>query len=125
MRAIGLRGRTGHMTWQPPHLPFTIECHSGATLGSTRAELHGWKVNVENGEAASGNINRYCQLSPRALSVRIEPFIEEVAHAILHHEEQAAVKRCMLPTRVWAPPGRIEGLKSGVEQTAARKGGGL
>ncbi len=42
-----LIGRMENVEWRPPILSFTIERHGGTVLGSTRAELHCWQVNLD------------------------------------------------------------------------------
>ncbi|WP_147263492.1 hypothetical protein [Roseimicrobium gellanilyticum] len=43
--------RIEKVQWNPPVLSFQIERHGGTTLGSTRAEMQHWEVNVEQGTA--------------------------------------------------------------------------
>jgi hypothetical protein len=47
MEGYKLLGRIEDVMWQPPKLAFTIERHGGTVMGSTRAELQHWEVNVE------------------------------------------------------------------------------
>jgi hypothetical protein len=47
MESYKLIGRMEQIEWRPPILSFTIERHGGTVLGSTRAELHHWKVNLD------------------------------------------------------------------------------
>jgi hypothetical protein len=36
--------------WEPPIFRFEIERHGAASLGSSRAEIQTWAVNLETGE---------------------------------------------------------------------------
>src|SRR6266511_2492844 len=81
MAAWKLRGRTEQLDWQPPCLSFVIERHGATVLGSTRAELHGWEVNVETGGTRQGPAG-YRQLSPHDRPVRVGPLADEVVRAI-------------------------------------------
>lgn len=47
MEAYKLIGRMEKIEWRPPILSFSIERHGGTVLGSTRAELHHWQVNLD------------------------------------------------------------------------------
>jgi hypothetical protein len=47
MAAHKLISRMETVIWQPPILTFTIERHGGTVLGSTRAELHCWTVDLD------------------------------------------------------------------------------
>ena len=47
MEPYKLIGRMEKVEWRPPILSFTIERHGGTVLGSTRAELHRWQVNLD------------------------------------------------------------------------------
>jgi hypothetical protein len=47
MESHKLISRMEKVEWRPPILSFTIERHGGTVLGSTRAELHHWQVNLD------------------------------------------------------------------------------
>ena len=51
MVAYKLSGRTEDLSWIPPHLTFNLERHGGVAKGSKIAEVHSWRVNVEEGTA--------------------------------------------------------------------------
>jgi hypothetical protein len=42
-----LVGRMKHIEWHPPVLSFSIERHGGTVLGSTRAEVQQWCVDID------------------------------------------------------------------------------
>jgi hypothetical protein len=43
--------RIEQVEWNPPRLTFVIERHGGTVMGSTRAELHGWSIDIDRGTA--------------------------------------------------------------------------
>lgn len=47
MEGYKLIGRTEGLTWNPPILAFDIERHGATVLGSTRADVQSWRVNIE------------------------------------------------------------------------------
>ena len=80
MRAFKL-GRAERLTWNPPILSFTMERHGGTVLGSTRAELQDWTVDVETGIADCSPGGRR-QLVPVARSVDVVPIAARVFETI-------------------------------------------
>jgi len=46
MTADKLLGRMEEVLWSPPDLTFSIERHGAAALGSSRAELQEWMIDV-------------------------------------------------------------------------------
>jgi hypothetical protein len=67
--------------WQPPVLTFTIERHGGTVLGSTRAEVQTWAVNLDTATASIvGTTHR--QLRSMAPRLNVEPIAREVAELI-------------------------------------------
>lgn len=81
-----LLGRIEGLAWEPPILKFTIERHGGTVLGSSRAELHDWEVDVKRGTACLSKI-RYRQLRKRQPAVDVDPIAEELVQAILQHTD--------------------------------------
>ena len=57
--------RAEDVSWNPPVLSFTIERHGATVLGSSRAELHRWSVNMHQ-RTARCERGRYSQLLPTA-----------------------------------------------------------
>ena len=56
MRGEKLRGRMESVAWNPPRLSFVVERHGGTILGSSRAELQHWRVDVEAQTATLGKV---------------------------------------------------------------------
>jgi hypothetical protein len=78
----GKLGRIEAVRWDPPVLSFRIERHGAMGLGSTRAELQDWRVDLDRKAAHCGRSGSYRQVRPRAETVRIEPIAEELAESI-------------------------------------------
>ena len=49
-------GRTENLSWDPPCLTFEIERHGGTVLGSSRAEIHQWDLDIEEMTATMSNM---------------------------------------------------------------------
>src|SRR4051794_5739582 len=52
MEGRKLLGRMEDGAWDPPLLTFTVERHGATVLGSTRAELQKWTVDLEKRTAS-------------------------------------------------------------------------
>jgi hypothetical protein len=82
MEAYKLHQRMEDVRWQPPILFFVIERHGGTVLGSTRAELQHWEVDLDKSSAEIvGQGHR--QLKPMAPKVSIRALADEIAGVIL------------------------------------------
>jgi len=73
--------RIENLRWDRPILSFTIERHGGTVMGSTRAELHDWEVNVETGQARCG-AGRYRQVGKRAAKLDVRTLVDEVIRLV-------------------------------------------
>jgi len=86
MHAQGMHaGRLARMEavhWEPPLLSFTIERHGAMALGSTRAELQRWRVDIRRLQASCIKDRGYRQLRQRAEPVKTEPMAAELAEVI-------------------------------------------
>jgi hypothetical protein len=78
----GKLARMEAVRWEPPILSFTIERHGAMALGSTRAELQRWRVDLDLIRATCIKERSYRQLVPRAERVKAEPVATEIAEAI-------------------------------------------
>lgn len=68
--------------WHPPSLAFTIERHGGTAMGSSRAELQSWFVDLDR-RVAECEVTGYRQLSPRAAGVDVKPIADELTTLII------------------------------------------
>jgi hypothetical protein len=73
--------RAEALMWRPPVLSFTIERHGASVLGSSRAELHEWEINLEQA-TAHVNRGRYRQIGPTAPRLDVKPIVERVCDAV-------------------------------------------
>ena len=78
-------GRMEDISWNPPVLSFTIERHGGTVMGSTRAELQNWNVNVETRSATCG-VGGHRQLEPMQARLNVKPMAEEIVASILNRQ---------------------------------------
>lgn len=81
MEGYKLLNRMEDVRWEPPILSFQIERHGGTVLGSTRAEIQHWSVDVEQKTVALVKSGRR-QLRPRAKPFLMKAVIAEVITAI-------------------------------------------
>lgn len=90
MKGEKLLGRMENVIWEPPSLRFTVERHGGTVLGSTRAELQHWEVNLDEMTAEIVK-SGHRQLAPMANRISIKPLAEEIANVILSGVEDDRV----------------------------------
>jgi hypothetical protein len=103
-----IRGRVEEPAWKPPVLSFVIERHGRTAMGSTRADLQLWLVDVEAGTARYAHAG-YRQVLDRDRPVRVRPIVEEVVRAILAGQDHPAVRK-LKGGRVEIMPGQIRQL---------------
>ncbi len=115
MEARKLFRRMEAVTWNPPLLTFTIERHGAYVLGSTRATLQKWTVDVERRTAVCDDVG-YRQLIPRQPRLDVAAIAEEIIDLIVKRSKDERLK--------WFPDGRVRVLvgnilpdKSAVKQT--------
>lgn len=89
--AYKLDGRMEDIYWTPPVLSFRIERHGGTVLGSTRAEMHRWEVNIDTMQAHWSQ-GGHRQLYTQAKKFVAGPCADEVAGKILAGEEREGLK---------------------------------
>ena len=82
MEGYKLHGRMENVVWNPPVLKFFVERHGGTMLGSTRAELQHWEVNLD-AETAEITKTGHRQLESMAPRISIKGMAVEIAQAIL------------------------------------------
>jgi hypothetical protein len=86
-----LSGRMENLRWEPPHLLFEIERHGGTALGSSRAEIHQWRVDLE-AEVAVCTTGRYRQLRRRIAPLDVKPLAEMIVRLIQSGEVSPTLK---------------------------------
>ena len=110
-----LIGRMEHVEWHPPLLTFVIERHGGTVLGSTRAELQRWTVDLDR-KTATCERTGHRQLSPMAKRVDVGSIADEVADKIVSGEADDRL-HWLKDGRVRVEMGRIFPERSGYKQT--------
>jgi hypothetical protein len=73
--------RAEDLHWDPPNLSFKIERHGATRYGSTRAELHKWRANLENGTASCAQ-GRYRQLRPTSRRHDVKPIVATICETV-------------------------------------------
>jgi hypothetical protein len=119
MKAHKLLGRMEDVLWEPPLLTFTIERHGATMLGSSRATLQEWAVDLDT-ETATFAETRYRQLRPMSPRLDVRPLAEEVASLILGRAEDDRIHRYE-DGRVRVRVGKILPEGSAVKQTLAAR----
>ena len=84
--------------WNPPILTFRIERHGGTALGSTRADMQCWSVDLDSLEADHWT-RGYRQLQPRGATLKVEPIADELSKLIMSHSEDERLQ--------WSAAGRV------------------
>ncbi len=74
------------MVWDPPELSFTIERHGAMQLGSSRAQLQRWTVDVQEGKA-SYRPDGYRQVGKRNEPLYAEKLAEKIKEEIMAGED--------------------------------------
>jgi hypothetical protein len=77
-----LLGRTENLRWNPPFLKFEIERHGATVMGSTRAHVYPWSIDLEQGTATMGWPTKR-QVEVRDAPLKVQPIAEEIAACIL------------------------------------------
>ncbi len=109
--------------WNPPMLIFTIERHGGMMLGSSRAELQEWTVNIEDETAITDEFRKkYRQMYSRQPSLKVEPIAEDLLQRIINNIVDDRIQRYD-DGRVEICIGKIAELKEGsaVNQTLVQR----
>jgi hypothetical protein len=93
-----LFGRMESVEWFPPLLTFKIERHGGASLGSSRAEIQHWAINISEKIASfAGSTHR--QLWPSQRRLDVKPLANAAARSILRLQRDEYLK--------WFPDGHV------------------
>lgn len=92
MEPYKLHGRMESVRWGPPLLTFTIERHGGTVLGSSRAELQVWQINL-NTRSATCESRGYRQLKPAKKKLDVKAIAEDVAELIDSGREDSRLQR--------------------------------
>lgn len=91
MKDWKLHGRMEDVFWNPPILSFAIERHGGTVLGSTRADLHRWTLDVRARTAACW-VTGHRQIRPMAPRLDVRPIAKNLAQSIIARREDNRIK---------------------------------
>ena len=91
MSGFKLINRMEDVRWNPPILSFVLERHGGTAMGSTRAELQHWEVNVKEGWCGIVKRGRR-QVRSMAKGVSVKPVAAETAQMILGGKQDDRLK---------------------------------
>jgi hypothetical protein len=83
--------RMEEVQWDAPVMSFTIERHGGTVMGSSRADLHRWVVNLDEMTACCID-DGYRQIIPRQPPLKIEPIVDGLVQQILSHQEGDGIR---------------------------------
>jgi hypothetical protein len=86
-----LLGRTENLTWNPPLLTFEIERHGATVMGSTRAHVYPWSIDLEQCTATMG-WPRMRQVLVKDAPLKVQPIAEEIAACILIGKADSRLK---------------------------------
>jgi hypothetical protein len=93
LKAMGdhkLRRMEGPL-WYPPCLSFEIERHRGTCMGSSRAEVQSWKVNLDTGTAECDKAG-HRQLRKTHPKLEVEPIADDLIGLIVAGRSDARLK---------------------------------
>jgi len=77
--------------WEPPILRFRIERHGAAALGSTRAEVQEWEIDVRDRSASFRDAGRR-QIYPMQPRVDVRATVEQIVDLIVHRRQNGWLK---------------------------------
>ena len=86
-----LPGRMEGVVWQPPKIVFRIERHGATVIGSTRAEVQEWTIDLERRTKAVVTVGRR-QVRPMQGRLDVQPIADEIAAAILESRPDDRLK---------------------------------
>ncbi|MCP4603802.1 MAG: hypothetical protein GY847_25340 [Proteobacteria bacterium] len=109
-------GRAEEVEWKPPILGFIVERHGGTVMGSSRAELQRWFVNIEERTAYCGE-SSYRQLSPRQAPLNAKKLATDIASLVTTKDRRTEYLKWFDDGTVRVIVGKILPEGSAVKQT--------
>lgn len=107
--------RVERASWNPPTLTFVIERHGGTVMGSSRAELQQWTLDLDAMTAKCEEVG-HRQLAPMQPRLDVGPLADEIARLIVSKSGDARL-RWYPDRRVRVLIGKIIPAGSAVRQT--------
>lgn len=107
--------RIEQVSWSPPNLRFIVERHGGTAMGSSRADLIRWTVDVNEGIASSEPAG-HRQLYKMAGRLNLRPVAEKIVDIITQGRDDERLR--------WSPDRKRVTILLGrtLEQAAAEQG---
>ena len=90
MEGYKLLNRMEAVAWNSPTLRFKIERHGGTVMGSSRAEMQHWEVDLEKKTATLAKAG-HRQLRPLARRIYIKPLVARILDAVRSGKENGVV----------------------------------
>ena len=108
--------------WDPPKLFFTIERHGITMLGSSRADLQMWTLNIEDETVTANTLDTYRQIYSRQSPLKVGLIAEDLYQKITNNIVDDRIKRYG-DGRIEIRIGNINELKEGsaVKQTLMQR----
>ncbi len=108
--------------WDPPKLFFTIERHGITMLGSSRAYLQMWTLNIEDETVTANTLDTYRQIYSRQSPLKVGLIAEDLYQKITNNIVDDRIKRYG-DGRIEIRIGNINELKEGsaVKQTLMQR----
>lgn len=91
MKGYKLQGRMEDVKWDPPILSFSIERHGITVVGSTRATVQEWEINVQKKIALCENV-RYRQVYKREPKLNVRQIAQEIVQLIIEGKQDERLK---------------------------------
>jgi len=91
MEGYKLRDRMENVVWMPPIISFQIERHGPTVMGSSRAKVQSWEINVEE-RSAKLIKEGHRQLDPVAPRLDTRAIADELTQLIINHKEDERLK---------------------------------
>ena len=120
MTGYKLYGRMEDVIWNKPILSFTIERHGITVVGSSRAEIQKWELNIQDRIATCFGAIGYRQIYPMQSRLNVKPIAEDIANLIASHQNDERLKWYSVD-RVQILIGMILTNKSACKQTLTNR----
>jgi hypothetical protein len=91
MEGYKLRRRMEKVVWIPPRLEFRIERHGRTVMGSTRADMQHWVVDLA-ARTATFLKQTHRQIRPMGARVQVKPIAEEFTRLIITRQENSCLR---------------------------------
>jgi hypothetical protein len=91
MTSFKLHGRVEDATWNPPLLRFSIERHGATVRGSSRAERHGWTLDLQTKTATWERLG-FRQVRPAARRLDVQALADAIFQLILEGQMDERLK---------------------------------